>query len=605
MTKQRTPSAKLDDIVGELPEATLPDDLDLESVAQQAVVKLNGLQEEHLAPYAIWRDLLALTGHYRTFYSASTVLRTLTKLSNQKKRSVFRVKEGRKPRTASSGKTSSWVDIDILFTAQNGNLAENCMGTVSVIQESNGKWRIWMLRTWLECFDGRGHPDVISAVDGAPNEVPYTLSHETNGAVNGATNGIANGHVEEYGAIVVGGGQAGLAVAGRLKALGVSYVLIEKHAKIGDTWAVRYESLRWHTSKDYGVLPFGHTFPVEDDYMLPAKRIGSGHKAWAKKYGINYRTSTTVDSARWDYSAGIWSVTTSGPDGQISVKAKNLVLATGTGHSTPVYPSWASEENIKASRFKGKIQHAFTGYHSAHEWQGKRGVVIGTANTAHDIAEDMANAGMETTMVQRGATFVFPAEWLHAAEDIHYHRDMHPAEADRETITYPNKIMREMINRAVWAGIKANPDRFDALEKAGFKLDRWGDTYYHLFVRFGGHYVDIGASDRIAKGEIKVTPLEVKSLNEDGLVFEDGTTLGADLIVLCTGFNHDFREDAARIIGRETADQVDDYYGVDHEGELRAHAKKAGRMCLLLDVRTIVADFSQIQIFIIMAAMYD
>ena len=98
--------------------------------------------------------------------------------------------------------------------------------------------------------------------------------------------------------------------------------------------------------------------------------------------------------------------------------------------------------------------------------------VIGTANTGHDIAEDMANAGMDTTMVQRNSTFVFPAEWLHRAEDVHYHSKMAAEDADKESFTYPNKILREMINRAVWGAIKANPDRFDALENAGFKLDR-------------------------------------------------------------------------------------------------------------------------------------
>lgn len=78
-------------------------------------------------------------------------------------------------------------------------------------------------------------------------------------------------------------------------------------------------------------------------------------------------------------------------------------------------------------------------------------------------------------MVQRSPTFVFPAEWLWAAEDRNYHANKDPGVADREEFTYPNKILREIVNQAVHAGIKANPDRFDALEDAGFKLDRFGD----------------------------------------------------------------------------------------------------------------------------------
>ena len=128
---------------------------------------------------------------------------------------------------------------------------------------------------------------------------------------------------------------------------------------------------------------------------------------------------------------------------------------------------------------------------------------------------------METTMVQRSPTFVFPAEWLWAAEDREYHPEKHPAEADRETFTYPNKIMREIVNQAVHAGIGANPKRFDDLENAGFLLDRFGDIYTNLYVRFGGHYVDIGCSARIAKGEITVKTEPVKGLTKTGECLEN------------------------------------------------------------------------------------
>ena len=413
--------------------------------------------------------------------------------------------------------------------------------------------------------------------------IPDVIEPAQNGASAGHTNGTAESTSGTYDAIIVGGGQAGLSTAGRLQALGLHYILLEQHPSIGDTWSNRYESLRWHTSKEYGNLPFGHTYPPEDDYMLPTKRIGAGHNAWSKKYNINIRTSTTVARARWEESSREWTVEiqTKGETNDV-LKAKNLVLTIGTGHATPAYPSWSTPDQIHSSGFQGTIVHAFAGYKNAHAWTGKRGVVIGTANTAHDVAEDMANAGMDTTIVQRGATFVFPAEWLHAAEDTQYHPDKMPDVADREDFTYPNKIQREVINNHVWAGIKARPDRFDALEKAGFKLDRFGDTYNNLYVRLGGHYVDIGASARIAKGEIKVKTAPVKSLTGDGLLFEDGSEVGADLIVLCTGFDHVFRNDAAKIVGTEAAEQMDDYWGTDREGELRAHAKPAGREYAML-----------------------
>ena len=563
--KQRTPLARFDDVPGDLPHGSVPHDIDLNAVANDALSKLNDLNEDNVLKDFIWRDLLALTGYFRTFYSTTKVLDVWNKLSQQRQRSALRLRDAR-PRLEKSGE-ASWVDIDVLFSAKDRDLVANCRGTVSVIPDPTGNWRIWMLRTWLECFNGHGHPDELDPVS----------TSAIDGTSNGVTHGVHENDSDALGAVVVGGGQSGLSIAGRLHALGVPYVLLEKHADIGDVWSQRYESLRWHTSKEYGNLPFGHTYREEDDYMLPTKRIGAGHKNWSEKYGINVRTRTTAESADWDDASQSWTIHASGPNGKLSIKGKNLVLSIGTGHATPVSPEWASAEKIKASGFKGNIVHAFNGYKSAIQWSGKRGVVVGTANTAHDVAEDMANAGMKTSMLQRNPTFVFPAEWLHAAEDRHYHANMDPADADRETYTQPNKITREIVNRAVWAGVKAQSERFDALEKAGFKLDRFGDIYTNIFVRLGGHYVDIGCSARIAKGEIKVKTEAVKSLTEDGLLFEDGSELGADLIVLCTGFDHIFRNDAARLIGKEAADQMDDFWGIDEEGEIRGHAKPSGR----------------------------
>jgi thioredoxin reductase len=572
MPKQRTPLVHFDDIPGSLPSSQVPENANLDKIAHAAIFKLNHLQPDSLAANAIWRDLLSLTGSYRTFHSAARVYPIFTKLSEQKKRSIFRLYEGHAPRIGRGGKYCSWVDVDVLFSAEHANLSQSCRGIVSMAFDAeSGESKVWMLRTWLECFDGLGHPDILS-----------TVSDQQNGVVNGLANGKGGDSppVEnEYSVIIVGGGQAGLSLAGRLNALGVKYLVLERHPNIGDQWRGRYESLRWHTSREYGSLPFDHTFHSEPDYMVPTKRIGDGHQAWSERYGVHARTNTAVESAHWDESSKLWTVKTSSPDGDSILQGRNLVLAIGPGHGTPVYPPWASADKAKESGFRGSILHAFDGYHSAHAWAGKKGIVIGTANTAHDVAEDMANANMTTTMVQRNPTFIFPAEWLHAAEDVHYNDKMLSCEADRESFTYPNKVMREIINRAVWGLIKANPDRFDALEAAGFKLDRWGDIYNNLYVRFGGHYVDIGCSARIAKGEIKVKTETAVDLVENGLKFEDGSVVEADLIVLCTGFDKDFRNDAARILGPDIADQMDDFWGTDSEGELRALAKPAGCKC--------------------------
>ncbi|KAK4897097.1 hypothetical protein LTR27_004990 [Elasticomyces elasticus] len=561
--QQRTPAVNFDEIPGKLPEGKVPEAANHSDVAKDAINKLNDLQPNYLHDDAVWRDLLSFTGTYRTFNSQGIVFETLQHLSKDKRRSPFVAKD-REPRIGRTADGTSWLDIDVAFSTTQDGLVGDCSGIVSVVYCADGKWRVWMLRTWLECFEGNGHPDVLEPTNAS------TAAGNSNG-----TSQARSKATPDYEAIVVGGGQAGLSTAGRLEALGIKYLLLERRPEIGDVWNTRYESLRWHTSKHYGSLPFGHTYPEEDDYMLPAKRIGAGHRAWAKKYQINLLTNADVESASWDEATQLWTVDASLPASKQSFTTRHLVLSVGPGHLTPILPEWAAPDKVTASGFRGTIVHG-SQYKSCGPWVGKHGVVVGTANTGHDVAEDMANASMTTTMIQRGATFIFPVEWLHHAEDIHYNPNMDPADADKESFTYPNKIMREIINRAVWTGIKYNPDRFDALEAAGFKVDRYGDIYNNLYVRFGGHYVDIGASARIAKGEIKVNTRSVCSLNESGVVFDDGSEISADLVVLCTGFDHDFRCDAAKIVGTDVAESMDDFWGVDGEGEIRGHAKFAG-----------------------------
>ncbi|EME84662.1 uncharacterized protein MYCFIDRAFT_187580 [Pseudocercospora fijiensis CIRAD86] len=547
--KMRTASAVFDDIPGQLPATQIPADVDLKSIANSAIESLNSLEEDDLAADATWRDLLSLTDTFRTFSSATSVLQTLSELRERKKCSPFR-SSATEPRIVNIPK-SSWIDIDFEFEIRDDGLTGECSGVVSVIADAAGRFKIWTLRTWLERYAGHGDPDRSPSVDG---------STQLNGR-NGAC------HKQIFDVIVVGGGQAGLGVAGRLRALGIDYILFDDRPSIGDSWAHRYDSLKFHTIREYGNLPFGRTWNESDPRELPKDRIASGFKEWSEKHAINARANTLVEHARWDQNSRTWTVRTSRASDRSQLdewQAKYLILCMGVGHKVPVSPDWAIASKVKASGYKGTIIHS-ADYHNVRDFSGRRGIVVGTANTAHDVAEDMANAGMDVTMCQRNSTFVFPQAWLVAAESRDYNMQKMTEVADREQVTMPTKVSREIVNRTVHDRIDRNPELFDGLERAGFKVDRYGDLFTHLYIRYGGHYVDIGASERIIKGEIKVKTTPIRGLSADGLVFEDESQLKADLIVLATGYNHDFRKDAAEVIGRDSADQMDHFWKPDGE----------------------------------------
>ncbi|KAH8422092.1 flavin-containing monooxygenase [Colletotrichum scovillei] len=122
-----------------------------------------------------------------------------------------------------------------------------------------------------------------------------------------------------------------------------------------------------------------------------------------------------------------------------------------------------------------------------------------------------------------------------------------------------------------------NSARFDALERAGFKTERFGDIISVLYDKLGGHYIDVGTSAKISQGQIKVkadsTPLRYTSR---GLSFSDGTEVTADVIVFATGFVSNLKDVITQYVGQPVADQIQDFWGVDNEGEINGAFKYPG-----------------------------
>jgi cation diffusion facilitator CzcD-associated flavoprotein CzcO len=549
----RTKATMIDDIPGDLPTGAVPVDADYEKLADWTITCMNDRRNTCFNEGLVWRDLFALTNSFRTFVGRDTVLERLNDSWTRSQCGQI-VRSDGTPRKATVTTRCSWLDVDAEFVLSKQGNSAKVRAIFSTIINDHGERQVWLIRTWLDHFEGHGHPDRPLS--------PFRTTKATS-------------RDQDYDVVIIGGGQAGLSIAGRLQALGIHYIVLERNKALGDVWRSRYASLRWHTPKEYGNLPFGRMFADDTPELVPTRTIGDAHEAWAKRYEICSQTDCDVNTANFEH--GVWSVMATVHGSSRVFRGKDLVLAIGPGSTHPSRPNWATPDAIKASGFSGVVVHA-KDYDSCRKWAGRgdRGVTVGTANTGHDIAEDMANAGLHTTMLQRGRTFVMPGEWLCAAEGAHYNELVPNQIADQQQFTMPLKLARDIINTNVHARIKSDPERFDALERAGFRLDRFGDLYNNVFTRFGGHYVDTGASDRIAKGEILMESASVNRLCADGIELADARVLKCELIVLATGYKHDFRADAAKILGKAVADRMDDYFGLDPEGEIRGYAKYAG-----------------------------
>ena len=278
-------------------------------------------------------------------------------------------------------------------------------------------------------------------------------------------------------------------------------------------------------------------------------------------------------SGNWNDAQKFWSLKVRCGATVELLTCRHVVMATGAGGQNPVMPTIPESE-----LYQGTVLHSAK-YHNAKPWRGKAGIVIGTANTAHDVAKDMAEAGLSSvTMVQRSRTYVLPTEYF--TKITHQTYNLHiPVEiADKAGYSLPYGVVRLLSMKTMHAMAKEEPERFSALERAGFRVERYGDIIWHICEKMGGHYMDVGCSDMIARGLIKMKSDALPvSYTRTGLLFSDGTEISADFIVFCTGFAGNMRTDVWNLFGSDVPDKVDDFWTLDNEGELKGAFKPPGR----------------------------
>lgn len=387
-----------DDVPGSLPPDRIPRDLDLKSAHFPALAQdvLSNLAGSVVAEDALWRDHLSMTGQVKTFSGSKNIKDQWSSYCHERHPKGFKAGE---PRFSRPTPDSSWVDVPFTFiTRQAGGLVGNCSGTISFVPSQNGAgWEVWMLRTLIENFEGYGHPDDPSPISQTPKPTA---------TVDGQL---------EVSVLIIGAGQAGLSIAGRLGALSIPYLLLEKEAEIGWSWMGKYDGVRQHTIREMNNLPFERTYKVSDPELLPAKVVAKGSQNYVRKYNINIWLAADVEKCVVSTGEIGWIVKVRKGEEKHVVKARHLVLSMGASLSVPNPPKIAN-----ASSFKGTI-FDIGSFKNSVPWRGKKGVVVGSATAAHDVAQDMLDNGLSSvTMIQRQKTPIFPMEWCAASQSSKY-----------------------------------------------------------------------------------------------------------------------------------------------------------------------------------------
>ncbi|BGP27574.1 hypothetical protein JCM10295v2_006546 [Rhodotorula toruloides] len=367
--------------------------------------------------------------------------------------------------------------------------------------------------------------------------------------------------------LVLGAGQNGLNIAARLGALGIKTLVVEKNARVGDSWRRRYHTLCLHDpifADHLAYMRFPETYPV----YLPKDMIANFFEHYADIMQLNVWLQSSIErNPVFDPQTKKWTVRVKreAQDDRV-LNVSHIVLATGFS-GMPRKPSFPIDE------FKGIIHHSAV-HPGAHGqgWEGKKAIVIGGCNSGHDIAADAYEHGLDTTMVQRSSTYVMSSE--HGIPGLLngiYEENGPPLDdADMMFGSLPIDLLAEFHTEATkQIAIKDKP-MLDGLEKAGFKLNHYPAGLFCKYWRDGGksYVIDVGCSKLIADGKIKVKQgVAVEKLSRDGVVFQDGTELKADIVVLAIGYTSQ-RETVRQVVSDDVADRLGGLWGQDAQGEI-------------------------------------
>ena len=208
--------------------------------------------------------------------------------------------------------------------------------------------------------------------------------------------------------------------------------------------------------------------------------------------------------------------------------------------------------------------------------------MVGSSNSAHDIAQDYSEQGYEVTMCQRSSTLVISSKFRNTTGLKGLYVKNGPPIEDADLLVWglPMELFKTQQAKACELQNRHDKELLDGLARVGFKLDRAVDDagysmkYLH---RGGGYYVGVGASQLIIDSKIKIKSSSgIEKILPGEIKFADGTYLEVDEIVFATGFQN-MRTQTRAIFGDEMADRVGDIWGFDEEGEVRTIWRRTGQ----------------------------
>ncbi|RPD67281.1 dimethylaniline monooxygenase (N-oxide-forming) [Lentinus tigrinus ALCF2SS1-7] len=375
--------------------------------------------------------------------------------------------------------------------------------------------------------------------------------------------------------LIVGGAQTGLQVAARFKQMQIPTLVIDREARIGDSWRKRYPSLVLHTPKGHHSFLY-QPFPANWPQFPSSGKLADWIEHYAFIQDLIVWTKTEFkEPPTYHPDSQTWDVTVIRDGVEVKLRPAHIVLATGSA-GRPRVPAIPNME-----LFRGEVMHSsrFPGGAACID---KHVLVVGAGNSAMDICQDLVyNGAGSVTMIQRSHTCAVSRDYQLRSINAVWPHDVPTEVSDFRATAVPFKLMKRLAIAGHPQAMEFHKEMHEKLSNAGLKvhLGLEGEGLYIMYLeRSGGYWTDKGeAADMVADGRIQVrSGISPHRFTENGIVFDDGSEIHADVVVFATGYTP-MREVMKEVMGKDVIDQTEDVFpGLDEEGELKGSYRPCG-----------------------------
>src|SRR5215217_4870544 len=291
---------------------------------------------------------------------------------------------------------------------------------------------------------------------------------------------------ENFGTVIIGGGQAGLSVGYHLKKQARPFVILDANERIGDAWRKRWDSLRLFTPARYDGLA-GWRFPAPAMSFPTKDEMADYLESYAARFDLPVRTGVKVDGLSRQADRYVLTV------GSRRFEAEHMVVATGA-NQVPKVPAFADDLHPSI------VQLHSSQYRNPSQLQEGAVLVVGAGNSGAEIAFEVSRT--HSTYLSGKPSGQLPVR--------------HGPAAARFFFPVVRFVGHHVLTLRTPIGRKVQPE----------------------FISHGAPLIRVKLKDLIAAG-VEQVPRTVGI--EDGRpVLKDGRVLDVSNVIWCTGFREEF-----------------------------------------------------------------